>query len=45
MRFWMPRYKYQYVEWLKERYQNDKSFNKMGIKQLKAIYISIRSKE
>lgn len=45
MKFWMPQHKHQYVTWLEDRYPNDKSFKRMKLDQLKAIYIRTRSKE
>ena len=43
MNFWMPRYKDEFVKWLRERYP-DRNWNKLNIKQLRGAYIGIRVK-
>lgn len=40
---WLPSYRWQLIDWLTKRYPNDKAkFKRMRIKQLRAIYFSIR---
>ena len=44
--FYMPKYKNEYVEWLSEKYPQDRiAFLRMDIAHLKAIYILVRKKE
>ena len=44
--FWMPKRKSEYVNWIAEKYPQDKaSFKRMRVAQLKAIYILVRKKE
>jgi len=42
--FWRPKYKYELVKWLKNRYPkySISKFKNMNKKQLYAIYFSIR---
>jgi hypothetical protein len=42
--FYIPQYRWQYVEWLLKRYPAGK-FKAMRLRQLRAIYINIRKKE
>lgn len=42
--FYMPRYKWDFLQLLRKLYPNDKSFSGMRKNQLKAIYISARRK-
>ena len=40
---WIPKYKWELVRWLEERYPKDaKRFNRMRKRQLLAIYFAIR---
>jgi len=42
-KMWVPMYKWQLVEWLGEKYPEDKKkFKKMGKEQLLAIYYRVR---
>lgn len=45
--FWMPKWKYEFVEWLERHYSKDKNgrkinWNTFPLKRLRAIYIGIR---
>ena len=41
--FWVPRYKWELVEWLSKRYPEDrKRFERMEKRRLYAIYFRIR---
>lgn len=45
--FWIPTYKYEFVDWLEKQYSKDKqgrviNWNKFPLKRLKAIYLGIR---
>jgi len=41
--YWIPTYRYQYIEFLRNRYpKDDRKFHRMKMGQLKAIYIRIR---
>lgn len=42
-KMWIPRFKYELVEWLGEKYPNNKyRFKRMNKRQLLAIYYSVR---
>lgn len=41
MDFYIPQYRWQYIEWLSKRYPGGK-FKHMGLKQLQAIYLTVR---
>lgn len=48
--FYIPRHKYEYVYWLEEQYPKNKqgqliNWNKLPLKQLRAIYIGVRKNE
>ena len=43
MMFWKPQYKWQLVEWLKQRYP-DMKWERFSKKRLYKIYFSIREK-
>lgn len=48
--FYLPHYKYEYVQWLKRNYEKNKNgdiinWDKFPLKRLKAIYIGIRKNE
>ena len=42
--FWIPKYKSQYIDWLKNKYPKV-NWNKKNKKNLQAIYFNIRKKE
>lgn len=42
--YWVPRYRYEYIEWLRRRFP-ETSWQGKPTPQLKAIYHSIRRKE
>lgn len=48
-RFWIPQFKWQYVEWMNTNVPNNQagekiSWNKYSLKQLRSIYIRHRLK-
>ncbi len=43
--YWIPKYKYQLVKLLEERYPRDKSFKRKAKKQLHAILFSVRRRD
>jgi 3-methyladenine DNA glycosylase AlkD len=46
MDFWIPKHKWQLVDWLADHYKEPKAkFNRMAKKQLYAIYFKTRGKE
>jgi hypothetical protein len=43
--FWIPQYKWQYVDWLQNKFPKDKSFSRKRKTQLQAIYLNTRKEE
>ncbi len=48
--FWLPQFKYEYVEWLEKHYPRNRYGKTIGWKnytfeRIKSIYISIRTKQ
>jgi hypothetical protein len=48
--FWVPQYKWQYIEWLDRHYPNNRkgeriNWNKFSLEKLRIIYINYRSKK
>lgn len=40
--YYMPRYRYEFIEWLRNRFPDDeRKFHKMRLDQLIAIYCSV----